>query len=627
MRKESVEKLVITEINNFRRISGLPLLNEGGKSDIARGAIRLIDDAFGVTSKSVDKLASEVGDDAAKLLKKLVDPNDTTPIIGIIDDLMSVNKTVGRNVYTQLRNHLDTIVDSTGKSLRDKLDEISANSKKMIQDGSTVDEAAEYFETEIKRILDDSTADEELVSAISKYEKDVNRDWFPSSARPRTSSSGTGAGDAASSSSDEWVTETTPRLMDLSLDELTKRMSQEDADAIFALFSKKSNWEKVKKFTTNLLKKVKNLLDKGKVLENETLELITSLNKTTEHTLEDKIIKQIVKNVSELKDINSESYRLLTGWIKKYMRNSPDRGVRTLYDTLTTSPGWAQVVEAIPMWNRFLQGFGNGLIEFGESSKNLRNAWLKVVSKTVTIPLSLLSRIFTKSEDFKWILSMTEAEKTAFRKWFSTGSPDAWGSMSPKITQLGLAGKIGAGSAQVLRRWVSLKFILGLSQTAIASGLKFFEMDDELEEHPVLKQFFVMKDLKREGAVNFWANVFDKARSTSYGFAIPSTTVLKAILWDLPNLLDASTWEETSAAAEEEIEKIDWTETDTTEPTLELTVDAVKEVTPDDIRDLIWTKDGVIYLVNGDEDYPITIEDGVYIVNHPREGKIKLEEY
>jgi hypothetical protein len=185
MRKESVEKLVIAEINKFRRISGLPLLNEGGKSDIARGAIRMIDDAFGVTSKPPNKLASEVGDDAARLLKKLVDPNDTTPIIGIIDDLMSVNKTVGRNVYTQLRNHLDTIVDSTGKSLRDKLNKISANSKKMIQDGYTVDEAAEYFETEMKRILDDSTTDGDLVSAISKYEKDFNREWFPSSANKK----------------------------------------------------------------------------------------------------------------------------------------------------------------------------------------------------------------------------------------------------------------------------------------------------------------------------------------------------------------------------------------------------------------------------------------------------------
>jgi len=119
------------------------------------------------------------GGDAARLLKKLADPNDTTPIIKIIDDLMVANKTVGRNVYLKLRNHLDTFVDSTGKSLRDKLDEISANSKQMIQDGSTVDEAAEYFETEMKRILDDSTADEELISAITKYEKDINRDWFP----------------------------------------------------------------------------------------------------------------------------------------------------------------------------------------------------------------------------------------------------------------------------------------------------------------------------------------------------------------------------------------------------------------------------------------------------------------
>ena len=49
MDKKIIEKLIISEINDFRRISGLPLLNEGGKSDIARGAIRVIDDIFGIT--------------------------------------------------------------------------------------------------------------------------------------------------------------------------------------------------------------------------------------------------------------------------------------------------------------------------------------------------------------------------------------------------------------------------------------------------------------------------------------------------------------------------------------------------------------------------------------------------
>lgn len=135
-----------------------------------------------IENKSLDELSSEVGSDAARLLKKMADPNDSTPLIRIIDDLMSANKTVGRNVYTSLRNKgFGTIVDSKGQSLRDKLDEISANSRQMIDDDSTVDEATEYFDTEIKRILDDSTKDEELISAITKFEKDVNRDWYPES--------------------------------------------------------------------------------------------------------------------------------------------------------------------------------------------------------------------------------------------------------------------------------------------------------------------------------------------------------------------------------------------------------------------------------------------------------------
>ena len=134
--------------------------------------------------KRLEVTALKENEEIVALLKA----SNATPIARILDSLMSVNKTVGRNVYIQIRNRLDTIVDSTGESLRDKLDKISAISQQMIQDGYTVDEAAEYFETETKRILDDSTADQELVSAIIKYEKDVNRGWFPKSKTSKTAS-------------------------------------------------------------------------------------------------------------------------------------------------------------------------------------------------------------------------------------------------------------------------------------------------------------------------------------------------------------------------------------------------------------------------------------------------------
>lgn len=63
------------------------------------------------------------------------------------------------------------------------------------------------------------------------------------------------------------------------------------------------------------------------------------------------------------------------------------------------------------------------------------------------------------------------------------------------------------------------------------------------------------------------------------------------------------------------------------EPTLEYTVDAVKEVAPEDIKDYIWSKNGDILLAGpNNEDYPITLEDGEYMVELPS-GKIKLKEY
>ena len=641
MDKKIIEKLIISEINDFRRISGLPLLNEGGKSDIARGAIRVIDDIFGITSKTVDKLATEVGGDAARLLKKLADPNDTTPIIKIIDDLMVANKTVGRNVYLQLRNHLDTFVDSTGKSLRDKLDEISANSKQMIQDGSTVDEAAEYFENETRRILDDSTADEELISAITKYEKDINRDWFPTPPEPRPT--------PPEPSNTPDVPTPKSRIERIpSLSELTRKMTDEEADEIYESFSKKSNWKQFKLFLENLLRRVEDLFRKGKILEQETIDLITALNKTSDSVIEDQIIEKIIKNIELLKEINSKTFKFLTSWMTKNLMNSSDRGVRKIYDQMSKEPGWAKIVASEPLWKRFSKGFYYGLTTFGESSKNLRRSWIKIVSKPVTVPLSLLTNISNKG-DWKWIYNLSDAEKDAFKKWFRTGSPDEWGAATPAIKELGLAGKIGAGSAQVLRRWLTLKFILGITQTAIASNLKFLNLEETMDTHPILKEYFGMKELKREGAWNWWANVLDKSWNTSYGFAIPSMTVAKALFWDLPEILDASSWEEVQVAAEDGLAIVETemnnnnivtsgttsgTTSTTTTTQSQYTLEGAKLAASEQAKRGLWynQSENKIYVAGlNDEygnqvDYPVTLDDGVYMVT-VEEGKIKLSEY
>jgi len=58
-----------------------------------------------------------------------------------------------------------------------------------------------------------------------------------------------------------------------------------------------------------------------------------------------------------------------------------------------------------------------------------------------------------------------------------------------------------------------------------------------------------------------------------------------------------------------------------------LSVEQVKLIAPEDIKDYIWSKDGDILLAGpNNEDYPITLEDGVYMVELPS-GKIKLKEY
>ena len=58
-----------------------------------------------------------------------------------------------------------------------------------------------------------------------------------------------------------------------------------------------------------------------------------------------------------------------------------------------------------------------------------------------------------------------------------------------------------------------------------------------------------------------------------------------------------------------------------------LSLEQAKLIAPEDIKDYIWSKDGVILLAGpNNEDYPITLEDGIYMVELPS-GKIKLKEY
>ena len=512
MRKDYVEKLVISEINNFRRISGLPLLNEGGKSDIARGAIRLIDDAFGVTSKSLDKLASEVGDDAARLLKKLVDPNDTTPIIGIIDDLMSVNKTVGRNVYTQLRNHLDTIVDSTGKSLRDKLDEISANSKKMIQDGSTVDEAAEYFETEIKRILNDSTADEELVSAISKYEKDVNRDWFPSSANSRASTttnsatSDTGIGGVSTSTN-----------INKTLFDVVNELSDEDAQKLFDYVMSKP-W---KLSFQNLMKRIRTLLLGGRKLQDETLNLIASLRKTEDVTKEQALIEQIVKNIQDLKSLDVKMYKQLNAWIEKYLKNAPDRDIRQLYSRLSQEEGWGKIKQLDGFWSRMWGGAKTGFIDYGSHSRELRNAWMKLMTRPFTLPVEFI-RLMKEGTNFKWLTKLSDAEKESLKKWFMSGSPSGWEKMGEIGKKMGFPGQITYATSQIFRRWLSLKLMVGFLQTLIGAGIHYVGQDDKLKKYPIVDEYFGLNPYeKNSGSIAFLRNIVDNASASEVGWIVP----------------------------------------------------------------------------------------------------------
>ena len=627
MDKKIIEKLIISEINDFRRISGLPLLNEGGKSDIARGAIRVIDDIFGITSKTVDKLATEVGGDAARLLKKLADPNDTTPIIKIIDDLMVANKTVGRNVYVQLRNHLDTIVDSSGKSLRDKLDEISTNSKKMIDDGKTVDEAAEYFETEMKRILDDSTADEELISAITKYEKDINRDWFPTPLKPTptppepANTPDGPTGDVGNVSTSTNINKT--------LNDVVNELSDEDAQKLFEYVMKKP-W---RLSFQNLMKRIRTLLVGGRKLQDETLNLIGALRKTEDVTKETALIEQIVKNVQDLKTLESKMYKQLNAWIEKYLKNAPDRDIRQLYAKLSQEEGWGKIKELDGFFKRIWGGAKTGFIDYGSHSRDLRNGWLKLMTRPFTLPVEFI-RIMKEGTNFKWLTKLTDAEKEAFKKWFMSGSPSGWEKMGDIGKKMGFPGQITYVSSQIFRRWVSLKFMVGFFQTLIGAGIHYAGHDEKLQEHPMLDDYFGLNPYEQNsGSVAFLKNILDNASASEFGWAIPFIGFSIDAYKGAGHLMRGK-FSDDLEVAKTEVDKVeDEAEkqgiiTPTTGTTTDLSVKEVREVLPEKYRDYVYRKEsGDIYLEWEGMTYPIEKKDNIFwIYLEGHESPYKLED-
>lgn len=502
---------LLSEINDVKRIMGLSLLNEGGKSDIVRKGIDILDNIFKISTKSVDELALEVGEEAAKLLKKLADPNDTTPLTRLMNDLFKANKPVARNVYSQLRKAFDSFPDSQGITLNAKLDDISTMAEEMITNGSSVDEAAEYFDTEVRRLVNDSTTDDDLIETIIKFERDSNRAWYPSS---RTSSS---TGGATQSSTDGVGNVSTSTNINKTLDDVVNELSDEDAQKLFEYVMQKP-W---KLSFQNLMKRIRTLLLGGRKLQDETLNLIGALRKTEDVTKETALIEQIVKNVQDLKTLEAKMYKQLNAWIEKYLKNAPDRDIRQLYTKLSQEEGWGKIKELDGFWKRMWGGAKTGFIDYGSHSRDLRNGWLKLMTRPFTLPVEFV-RLMREGTNFKWLTKLTDAEKEAFKKWFMSGSPSGWEKMGDIGKKMGFPGQVTYVTSQIFRRWASLKLMAGFFQTLIGAGIHYAGHDEKLQEYPMLEDYFGLNPYEQNsGGVAFLKNILDNASASEFGWAIP----------------------------------------------------------------------------------------------------------
>jgi hypothetical protein len=146
-------KKLLQEISRIQEVMGL--INEGSRTKLAKGAISVIDDLLDITTKNIDVLAREYGDDGARLLKQLSEDGDNArPIGDIFDDLKKLdNPKAFNDAFAGLKSAFDTIVDDNAVTITQKLDTVKKGVQDLLDQGQNT-KAAEYFNSQVNNIAD-----------------------------------------------------------------------------------------------------------------------------------------------------------------------------------------------------------------------------------------------------------------------------------------------------------------------------------------------------------------------------------------------------------------------------------------------------------------------------------------
>ena len=549
-----MNKRLLEEINEVRSIMDLPILNEGTgfRLEAITKAVSVLDNLFGITTKTSDEIASKglraldgsmikIGKESAVILKKLGDPNNTEPVLKLIDDIYKINPTVGKFVYTTFRN----AIKKEAPNFIGDLDLVVRETKKLIDDNK-IEEATEYFNTEIRMMnssIPDITDDfvDNLIKLEIKLSKLDNAITFKPKPKPKAKAD-TDTEAAASPVNPKEI----PNISK-SFDEVVEQLSDEDAETLFKYASTKKWFQFSKRYLAKNMKMIRS----SRTIQKETVDLIASLRKTTDAVKETAVMNKIIDNVQKLQMNEKLLYQELNYWVERYLSKSKDEDIKQIYKKLTKNEGWGKIIRMDGFFSKMLGGADFGFREYGRNFKDLRNAWLKVMASPLSLPLNAIVKVFFKK--VPWFAKLSKNELSVFWKWFLSSSPTGWASIKPMYQKFGFPGAMSYVSSQVARRYISLKLISGILTAVGSISYKFSGSDNEF-----LKKYFSFDDydVEKTGTENFFIKIFSKALDVQESFVLP-IFVAAGLGNDLLNYLGTHKWEEAQEMVNTKVSEVE----------------------------------------------------------------------
>ena len=428
-------------------------------------------------------------------------------------------------------------------------------------DGTTLGvKFSQAIEKLVKDIVEDSKSYDELIEIFSNKldEASVRADWPDGLADDMMESIKKKVDDALKNKVDDVkpITNvdvgTKPiRNISKTLSEVVEQLSDEEAEKLFKYASTKKWFASSKRLFT----KGMTMIRSSRKIQSETIDLIASLRKTTDAVKETAVMNKIIANVQKLQTNEKLLYQELNYWVEKYLRDSPEKDIKLIYKKLTKQDGWGKIIKMDGFFSKILGGVEFGLREYGKNFKDLRNAWVRLMTSPLTLPINAIQNIFRK--EASWIAKLSKNEWSVFRKWFITSSPTGWKSVKPMYQKFGFPGAASYVTSQVARRYVSLKLISGVLTAVGASTLRFFEIENEF-----LDKYFSYDDYDEEksGTVNWFNKMLSDVLEVDKSYVLPMF-VAAGLGKDFLDYIGENKWADAKAVVEDKIDNI---ETETT---------------------------------------------------------------